>query len=69
MTQEFKQLQRKTLGFSPTPIKELDNLSQHLNGPRILIKRDGLTGLAFGIQGGMHCSHIQLRLNPVGENK
>ena len=48
MEQEFKQLQRKSLGFFPTPIKELDNLSQHLKGPRILIKRDDLTGLAFG---------------------
>ncbi len=48
MEQKFKQLQRKSLGFFPTPVKELDNLSQHLKGPRILIKRDDLTGLAFG---------------------
>ncbi|MCK5313169.1 MAG: D-cysteine desulfhydrase family protein, partial [Desulfobacteraceae bacterium] len=48
MTKEFKQLQKKSLGFFPTPIKELKRLSQHLKGPRILIKRDDLTGLALG---------------------
>ena len=32
----------------PTPIEELPRLSEHLNGPRILIKRDDQTGLAFG---------------------
>jgi D-cysteine desulfhydrase family pyridoxal phosphate-dependent enzyme len=32
----------------PTPLYELSNLSKLLNGPRIFIKRDDLTGLAFG---------------------
>jgi D-cysteine desulfhydrase len=32
----------------PTPIEELPRLSDHLTGPRILIKRDDQTGLAFG---------------------
>ena len=32
----------------PTPIEELPRLSDHLSGPRILIKRDDQTGLAFG---------------------
>src|SRR5215472_809995 len=32
----------------PTPIEELPRLSQELGGPRILIKRDDQTGLAFG---------------------
>jgi len=32
----------------PTPIEELPRLSEHLGGPRILIKRDDQTGLAFG---------------------
>src|ERR1051325_2204257 len=31
----------------PTPIEELPRLSQSLGGPRILIKRDDETGLAF----------------------
>jgi D-cysteine desulfhydrase len=32
----------------PTPIEELPRLSDHLGGPRLLVKRDDQTGLAFG---------------------
>ncbi|HSM71477.1 MAG TPA: D-cysteine desulfhydrase family protein [Anaerolineales bacterium] len=32
----------------PTPIEVLPRLSDHLAGPRILVKRDDQTGLAFG---------------------
>lgn len=32
----------------PTPIEELSNLSRTLNAPRIFVKRDDQTGLAFG---------------------
>ena len=32
----------------PTPIEELPRLSEELGGPRILVKRDDQTGLAFG---------------------
>ena len=32
----------------PTSIEELPRLTEHLKGPRILIKRDDQTGLAFG---------------------
>ncbi len=32
----------------PTPIEPLPRLSQHLQGPRLLVKRDDQTGLAFG---------------------
>ncbi|HXQ33144.1 MAG TPA: pyridoxal-phosphate dependent enzyme, partial [Anaerolineales bacterium] len=32
----------------PTPIEELPHLTEYLNGPKILIKRDDQTGLAFG---------------------
>jgi D-cysteine desulfhydrase family pyridoxal phosphate-dependent enzyme len=32
----------------PTPIEELPRLTEYLGGPRILIKRDDQTGLAFG---------------------
>lgn len=41
-------LPKKQLGFFPTPITELKRLSKKLQGPRIFIKRDDLTGLAFG---------------------
>jgi D-cysteine desulfhydrase len=32
----------------PTRIEDLPRLTEHLNGPRILVKRDDQTGLAFG---------------------
>jgi D-cysteine desulfhydrase family pyridoxal phosphate-dependent enzyme len=32
----------------PTPIEELPRLSKALDGPRLLVKRDDQTGLAFG---------------------
>ncbi len=32
----------------PTPFKKLDNLTKELGGPNIFIKRDDMTGLAFG---------------------
>jgi len=41
-------LNRVHLINSPTPVHELKNLSEILGGPRIMIKRDDLTGLAFG---------------------
>jgi len=36
------------LGVFPTPVTRLNRLSDHLDGPRIFIKRDDLTGLALG---------------------
>ena len=32
----------------PTRIEDLPRLSAHLRGPRVLVKRDDQTGLAFG---------------------
>lgn len=39
---------RVRLASLPTPLQELPNLSRVLHGPRIFVKRDDLTGLAFG---------------------
>jgi 1-aminocyclopropane-1-carboxylate deaminase/D-cysteine desulfhydrase-like pyridoxal-dependent ACC family enzyme len=39
---------RCALGIFPTPLKEMKRLSKRLNGPRLWIKRDDLTGLALG---------------------
>ena len=39
---------RERLLHLPTPLQPLDRLRQELGGPRIWIKRDDLTGLAFG---------------------
>ena len=41
-------ISRVNLAHSPTPIEALPRLSDGLGGPRLLIKRDDLTGLAFG---------------------
>ncbi len=41
-------MKRFPLGFFPTPVQELSRLSDRLGGPRIHMKRDDLTGLAFG---------------------
>ena len=39
---------RVRLGTFPTPLEPLPNLTRQLNGPRLYIKRDDMTGLAFG---------------------
>ena len=39
---------RKNLVHLPTPLQKMENLSEELGGPEIFIKRDDLTGLAFG---------------------
>jgi D-cysteine desulfhydrase family pyridoxal phosphate-dependent enzyme len=39
---------RLAFAHLPTPVEELKRLSEILGGPRILVKRDDQTGLAFG---------------------
>lgn len=39
---------RVRLGHFPTPLEFMPNLTRHLNGPNIYIKRDDCTGLATG---------------------
>lgn len=39
---------RLNFAHLPTPIEELPRLTEALGGPRILVKRDDQTGLAFG---------------------
>jgi D-cysteine desulfhydrase len=41
-------ISRLRFAHLPTPIEELPRLSSTLGGPRILVKRDDQTGLAFG---------------------
>ena len=48
-----------SLGSYPTPLVEAPNLSAALGGPRILIKRDDLTGLAMG---GNKCRKLEFVL-------
>ncbi len=44
----MKQLAKVSLGHLPTPVEEMPHLSAFLGGPRLLVKRDDQTGLAFG---------------------
>jgi len=39
---------RVRLAVLPTPLHEVPRFSAAIGGPRIFIKRDDLTGLAFG---------------------
>ena len=48
MIPAIEKLPRVKLGFFPTPLTEAQHLSSVLGGPRILIKREDLTGLALG---------------------
>jgi D-cysteine desulfhydrase family pyridoxal phosphate-dependent enzyme len=45
---KLNSLPRIRLAQLPTPLQELPNLAKALKGPRIFVKRDDLTGLAFG---------------------
>lgn len=44
----MKTIPRLHFAHLPTPIEELPRLTEALGGPRILVKRDDQTGLAFG---------------------
>ncbi len=44
----MKTLNRVKIAHLPTPIEEMKRLRAHLGGPRLLVKRDDQTGLAFG---------------------
>ncbi|MFC7554171.1 D-cysteine desulfhydrase [Pseudoroseomonas wenyumeiae] len=39
---------RIRLGHMPTPLEPMENLSRHLGGPKLWIKRDDCTGLSTG---------------------
>lgn len=46
--QLLEKLPRVSLASLPTPLQECLRLERELGGPRIFVKRDDLTGLAFG---------------------
>ena len=49
-------LPRISLGHWPTPLHELSRLTSVLDGPRLLVKRDDLAGLALG---GNKCRKLE----------
>lgn len=46
--EKIQKFPKQDLIHLPTPFQKLENLTQKLAGPNIYIKRDDLTGLAFG---------------------
>jgi len=48
LKEKIKKFPQVNLAVLPTPLHEVPRFSQALGGPRIFIKRDDLTGLAFG---------------------
>jgi len=46
--EKIQKFPKQDLIHLPTPFQKLENLTQELGGPNIYIKRDDLTGLAFG---------------------
>jgi len=56
MIPSIAKLPRISLGNYPTPLTEAHHLSAVLGGPRIIIKRDDLTGLALG---GNKCRKLE----------
>jgi len=59
MIHAIENLPRLDLGFYPTPLTDARQLSTALGGPRILIKREDLSGLALG---GNKCRKLEFIL-------
>ena len=57
---------RLSIAMRPTPMMEAPNLTRHLGGPRIFVKRDDLTGVAFG---GNKLRNLEFRLARAMEEK
>ena len=64
MIEQIAKLPRVSLGCFPTPLVEAKHLSEVLGGPRILVKRDDLSGLALG---GNKCRHLEFLLADAKE--
>src|SRR4029078_4556905 len=48
LRERIARIPRLSIAVRPTPMMEAPNLARHLGGPRIFVKRDDLTGVAFG---------------------
>lgn len=57
--ERISQLPRVDIALKNTPLEEAKNLSKYLDGPRIYIKRDDLTGVALG---GNKLRNLEFRL-------
>lgn len=66
LQEAISKLPRVRLANLPTPLEECPRLSRALGGPRILIKRDDLTGLAFGGNKSRKYEFIMGRVKEIG---
>jgi D-cysteine desulfhydrase/L-cysteate sulfo-lyase len=66
MRERIARIPRLSIAVRPTPMMEAPNLARHLGGPRIFIKRDDLTGVAFG---GNKLRNLEFRLARAVEEK
>jgi len=57
--ERIARIPRVKLALTPTPLQEAPNLTSALGGPRVFIKRDDLTGVAFG---GNKLRNLEFRL-------
>lgn len=65
LRRNLSHIPRVRIAHLPTPLEELHNLTKALDGPRILIKRDDATGLAFG---GNKARHYEFEIAHLLEN-
>jgi 1-aminocyclopropane-1-carboxylate deaminase/D-cysteine desulfhydrase-like pyridoxal-dependent ACC family enzyme len=66
MRERIARIPRLSIAVRPTPMMEAPNLARHLGGPRIFVKRDDLTGVAFG---GNKLRNLEFRLARAMEEK
>jgi len=64
----LEQVPRIPLAALPTPVVECPRLSSVLGGPRILIKRDDLTGLALGGNKARQLEYVMAEALAVGSD-
>ena len=64
--ERIARIPRVKIALTPTPLQEAPNLTKALGGPRIFVKRDDLTGVAFG---GNKLRNLEFRLaRTIAEN-
>jgi D-cysteine desulfhydrase/L-cysteate sulfo-lyase len=66
MRERIARIPRLDIAVRPTPMMEAPNLARRLGGPRIFVKRDDLTGVAFG---GNKLRNLEFRLARAMEEK
>jgi 1-aminocyclopropane-1-carboxylate deaminase/D-cysteine desulfhydrase-like pyridoxal-dependent ACC family enzyme len=62
----LSRIARREWAFTPTPLDDLPRLTEELRGPRILAKRDDLTGFAFGGNKARHFGFEMAHVTAAG---